>query len=56
MKVVFFSDEQESREHETEPDEIAQLFGLADELSEADLDKLKKIVENFRPETVKPSP
>lgn len=55
MKIIF-SDEKESSEHETNAADIAQLFKLADKLSESDLERLKKIVENFRPETVKPSP
>lgn len=53
MKVVFFDDEHDSSEHEAQPDEVSQLFGLADELPEAELDRLKKIVENFKPETMK---
>lgn len=52
---MFFLDEQDAQEHEAQPDEVFQLFGLADRLSEAELDKLAKIVDNFRPEAMNPS-
>lgn len=55
MKIIFV-DEQDSSEHESEAEAVSQLFGLADQLSETDLAKLKKVVDNFRPEAMKPGP
>lgn len=54
MKLVFVdTEDSQISEHVAEAEAISQLFDLADELPEAELDRLKKIVENFKPETMK---
>lgn len=53
MKVVFLENAKDSKEHETSQPEAQEIFRLAERLSEAELEKLKKIVERFKPETVK---
>lgn len=55
MKIIFL-DEQDNQEHEAQPDEVNDLFKMADHLSDVELEKLKKVVDNFRPEAMQPGP
>lgn len=46
MKIIFV-DEQDSSEHDASAADIAQLFKLADKLSESDLKKLERACKDL---------
>lgn len=54
MELIFL-DEEDCGEYEAQPDEVSQLFGLADQLSEAELERLARIVSKFPPENLQHS-
>lgn len=56
-KIVFVEDaEQDAQEHEADTEAIVQLFKMAEQLSEAELERLARILSKFRPADMQPSP
>lgn len=55
MKIIFL-DEQDNQEHEADTEAIVQLFKMAEQLSEAELERLARILSKFRPADMQPSP
>lgn len=47
MKIVFFDDNQNSKELETEAQDLKQIFKIADNLSDIELDKIKLTIDQF---------
>lgn len=47
MKIVFFDENEHSKEFETEAQDLKQIFQIADNLSDPELDKMKLAIDRF---------
>lgn len=47
MKIVFFDENEHSKEFETEAQDLKQIFQIADKLSDIELDKIKLTIDQF---------
>lgn len=53
MKLIFVDEPESANEHEATQPEAQEIFRLAEKLSEKELERLAKVVANFRPENIK---
>lgn len=53
VKLIFVDEPESANEHEATQPEAQEIFRLAEKLSEKELERLAKVVANFRPENIK---
>lgn len=48
MKIVFIAEDQDSKEYETDTQDLKRIIQIADNLSDSELEKMKQAIDRFQ--------